>query len=382
MTERMERAQAQINEAMLSMAKGATASISAFTLPLALPKRESNRSYFPFNWHPEGSVKVTNLIFGLQVIPTEIVKVGSNVIAKRQAVVTQGLGLFAYFEVSWQPFRSSDSKDDGQIEITMEKFVSVNAQTGQETAAPTGPQRFIVDKQGDFVRVSNLDEIYQFVEKITEQELKAKTEDESEEEREKIIKATKQAIDKEKIRDTITNSARGQWYAWVEMWTHLEKSEGTIKPPEHKGDRNSYGVLCHEFEEKLSRDQDRLKHEATKFLQGMKKSMEETFNEDTNGADKIDIPELKVDRINQSQKYEAVVEAESGRPHQASLLTCTELTLLSNESERFEGAVYKDERWSFAWDNVEGLKGEERLKTFWAKAVEDGNALMAQFQSS
>jgi len=147
--------------------------------------------------------------------------VGSNTIAKRQAVVTQGLGLFAYFEVSWQPYKpnstnnasnnaNADNKDDdGQIEITMEKFVSVNAQTGQETSAPTGPQRFIVDKQGDFVRVSNLDEIYQFVEKITEQELKAKTEDESEEEREKIIKATKQAIDKEKIRDTITNSARG-----------------------------------------------------------------------------------------------------------------------------------------------------------------------------
>jgi len=324
-------------------------------------------------------VKVTNLIFGLQVIPTEIVKVGSDVVANRTPIVTQGLGLFAYFEVSWKPY-SEDSKDLGQIEITMENFVSVNATTGQETAAPTGPQRFIVDMYGDFVRVSNLDEIYQFVEKITEQELKAKTEEETEEEREKIIKATKQAIDKEKIRDTITNSARGQWYAWVEMWTHLERNTDASQVPEHRGTRQSYGVNCNAFEAKVSRDQDRLQQEATKFLQGMKKSMEETFNEGSNTEDKIDIPELKVDRINQSQTYEAVVEADTGRPHQASLLTSTELTLLSNESERFEGAVYKDERWSFAWDNVDGLKGEERLKTFWAKAVEDGNALMRQFQ--
>jgi len=133
--------------------------LSSFTAPYSF-QAHSGRNYFRFGWTKSGSVLVTS--FGVRVVA-----------AGQQVEFVEGLANYAQNRVSWRPYEAagagssagsadshSNSSPSSLLEVRLDQYQSVDANSGEHTPVNTCPKLFVVDAlTGRFGRVLNTDEL-------------------------------------------------------------------------------------------------------------------------------------------------------------------------------------------------------------------------------
>jgi len=342
-----DEAKRQLEEGLRNMASGGHQMLSSFTAPYSFTPAQG-RSYFKWHWPESGSVLVTS--FGVRVV------------AQGQSVqFVEGLANYATFQLHWQPHvepaaaqSGSGGGNGGLVEIRLDTYHSVDANSGEQTAVSTCPKLFVVERAtGRFVRVLNVDEL---VDEAVALAVAAAGADKSPAQKEELRRLLLQQRDV-MIRGVVDDIAL-MWRCFVECWTHEEQDAGSTEV--------IWGTKCTRRKRLVQSEQSDNKKILDKFY-------DDLFQNMSHEHPSILRPQVVLEKAVQMQVYNGLFTTDGIRCHQASYRKWTESTI-SIQNVTSCRAEFEGKRYVFGWPDIPALTSRAYMVSLFSEYASVGGA--------